>query len=233
MLTQHNGVTPVTGAPVLSQHHLQAGSRTSCRETSSSNATRIRPHTVTAETSRLFATELVNNGLPIHIGAALLAHLNLETTRGYVAVFGEDVIRHYQGHLQRRRAARPAEEYPEVTDAEWQEFQAHFDKRKVELGSCGRPYATSCIHEHACLRCPLLNVDPKMLHRLDELEVDLIARRHRADEKGWQGEIEGIELTLSSLRGKRDGVNRRISRSQDSGIPSLGALNASSTSQSR
>jgi len=45
---------------------------------------------------RLFATDLVNNGLPIHIGAALLGHLNLQTTRGYVAVFNEDVVRHYQ-----------------------------------------------------------------------------------------------------------------------------------------
>lgn len=35
----------------------------------------------------------MNNGLPIHIGAALLGHLNLQTTRGYVAVFNEDVVR--------------------------------------------------------------------------------------------------------------------------------------------
>lgn len=187
----------------------------------------FRPH----DFRRLFATELVNNGLPIHIGAALLGHLNLETTRGYVAVFGEDVIKHYQVHLQRRRAARPAEEYPVVTEREWAEFQAHFDKRKVELGNCGRPYATPCIHEHACVRCPLLNVDPKMLRRLDELEADLIARRQRADEEGWQGEIEGIELTLGFLRDKRDGVTRRVNRSHDLGIPSLGALNSSSGSQ--
>jgi hypothetical protein len=33
---------------------------------------------------RLFATELVNSGLPIHIGATLLGHLNIQTTRGYV-----------------------------------------------------------------------------------------------------------------------------------------------------
>jgi site-specific recombinase XerD len=33
---------------------------------------------------RLLATELVNNGLPIHIGAALLGHLDVQTTRGYV-----------------------------------------------------------------------------------------------------------------------------------------------------
>ncbi len=45
---------------------------------------------------RLLATELVNNGLPIHIGAALLGHLDVQTTRGYVAVFPEDVITHYQ-----------------------------------------------------------------------------------------------------------------------------------------
>jgi integrase len=55
---------------------------------------------------RLFATELVNSGLPIHIGAALLGHLSLETTRGYVAVFDDEVVRHYQAFLHRRRAQR-------------------------------------------------------------------------------------------------------------------------------
>ncbi|MFJ9530822.1 tyrosine-type recombinase/integrase [Streptomyces cyaneofuscatus] len=43
---------------------------------------------------RIFITELVNSGLPIHIGAALLGHLNVQTTRGYVAVCDEDVIHH-------------------------------------------------------------------------------------------------------------------------------------------
>ena len=78
--------------------------------------------------------------MPIHIGAALLGHLDLETTRGYVAVFNEDVTRHYQAHLQRRRRMRPPDEYLPVTDDEWTEFEAHFDKRKVELGAtCGQP----------------------------------------------------------------------------------------------
>jgi integrase len=34
---------------------------------------------------RLFATEIVNGGLPIHIGAVLLGHVNVQTTHGYVA----------------------------------------------------------------------------------------------------------------------------------------------------
>jgi hypothetical protein len=45
---------------------------------------------------RLFATNLVNNGLPID-------------TRGYVAVFDEDVVRHYQVFLTGAGSgARPA-----------------------------------------------------------------------------------------------------------------------------
>jgi site-specific recombinase XerD len=100
---------------------------------------------------RLFATDLVNSGLPIHIGAKLLGHLDLQTTQGYVAVFEEDLVRHYQDFLARRRAQRPADEYPTPTQVEWAEFEEHFDRRKVELGSCGRPYGTPCQHEHACL----------------------------------------------------------------------------------
>jgi len=161
---------------------------------------------------RLFATEVVNNGLPIHIGAALLGHLNIETTRGYVAVFNEDLVRHYQAFLDRRRAQRPSDEYRAATDAEWTEFEQHFDQRKVELGNCGRPYGTPCHHEHACVRCPMLHVDPKMLSRLNDLETDLLTRLERAHTEGWLGEIEGINLTLSFLRDKRTRAQRLTTR---------------------
>lgn len=57
------------------------------------------------------------------------------------------------------------------------------------------------------------------MHRLDDIEADLIARRQRADDEGWQGEIEGIELTLDFLRDKRDNVIGRLRRSHDLGIP--------------
>ncbi|MEU9547205.1 tyrosine-type recombinase/integrase [Streptomyces mirabilis] len=157
---------------------------------------------------RLFATELVNNGLPIHIGAALLGHLDIRTTRGYVAVFNEDVISNYQQFLARRRAERPTEEYRAPTSEEWSDFQDHFDKRRIELGSCGRPYGTPCAHEHACIRCPMLSVNPKMLPRLDEIEEDLLDRRKRAVAEGWQGEIEGVDMTLTFLRSKREQTRR-------------------------
>ena len=54
----------------------------------------------------------------------------------------------------------------------------------------------------------MLSVNPKMLPRLDELEADLIARHKRATDDGWHGEIEGIDLTLTFLRSKRDQAQR-------------------------
>lgn len=43
---------------------------------------RFTPH----DFRRLLSTDLVGSGLPLHIVATLLGHLNLETTRGYTAV---------------------------------------------------------------------------------------------------------------------------------------------------
>jgi hypothetical protein len=47
-----------------------------------------------------------------------------------------------------------------------------------------------------------------MLPRLGEIETDLHARRSRAEAEGWLGEIEGIDLTLEFLRGKRSQAER-------------------------
>jgi len=188
---------------VIGQHQAVDTLRQRCQDLAVTHPefghTRFTPH----DFRRLFATEVVNNGLPIHIGAALLGHLNLETTRGYVAVFEEDLIRHYQAFLERRRQLRPAEEYRPTTEQEWTEFEQHFDKRKVELGNCGRPYGTGCQHEHSCLRCPMLHVSADALPRLDIIEADLKQRRERAEQENWLGEVEGIDLTLSHLQRQR------------------------------
>lgn len=160
---------------------------------------------------RLLATDLVNNGLPIHIGAALLGHLNLQTTRGYVAVFNEDVIRHYQAFLDRRRQARPADEYRPVTEPEWLGFEQHFDQRKVELGGCARPYGTPCQHEHACVRCSLLRPDPAQRARLVEIRDTLVARIAEAEREGWLGEVEGLKVSLAAAEQKLGQLDQRHS----------------------
>jgi hypothetical protein len=68
----------------------------------------------------------------------------------------------------------------------------------------------------------MMNINPKMLPRLDEIEDDLLARQARAEAEGWLGEIEGIDLTLSFLRQKRE-ETRRLARIApvDLGIPAI------------
>ncbi len=73
--------------------------------------------------SRLFTTEMVSSGLPLHIAATLLGHLNLDTTRGYTAVFPEDVIAAHQHFIERRRTLRPLRELQTASGEEWQEFE--------------------------------------------------------------------------------------------------------------
>lgn len=77
-----------------------------------------------------------------------------------LAVFQEELIKSYRPFLDTRRADRPAAEYREPTEQEWDEFQKHFELRKAEVGICGRPYGTPCAYEHACIRCPMFRVTP-------------------------------------------------------------------------
>ena len=54
----------------------------------------------------------------------------------------------------------------------------------------------------------MLTINPKMLPRLDEIEADLLARRARAEQETWLGEVEGIDLTLTFLKQKRAETKR-------------------------
>jgi Phage integrase family len=116
----------------------------------------FRPH----DFRRMFATEAVTGGLPVHIAAKVLGHVSLQTTQHYLAVFPDEMIRSYRAYLDKRRSIRPEAEYREPTQEEWAEFRQHFHERKLELGTCGRPYGTPCQHEHACVRCPMLRMAP-------------------------------------------------------------------------
>ncbi|WP_246144840.1 site-specific integrase, partial [Actinacidiphila oryziradicis] len=131
LFQRHTGAVPRVISPATGLVMLRRRCAELAEQHPSFRATSFTPH----DFRRLVATDLVNNGLPIHIGAALLGHLNLQTTRRYVAVFNEDVVRHYQEFLDRRRQARSADEYKPVTNSEWSEFEEHFDRRKVELAS--------------------------------------------------------------------------------------------------
>jgi Phage integrase family len=90
---------------------------------------------------RMFLPDAIMNGLPPHIAQIIAGHRDINVTLGYKAVYPHEAIQAHLAFLARRRALRPTEEYRTPTDAEWDEFLGHFERRKVATGTCGRAFA--------------------------------------------------------------------------------------------
>jgi len=171
---------------------------------------------------RLFITDAIAHGMPPHIAQLVAGHRDINTTMGYKAVYPEEVINGHRAFIARRRALRPSEEYRTPTDAEWAEFVGHFERRKVAIGDCGRSYDTACIHEHSCLRCPLLRPDPAARTRLEEIRDNLIARIAEAQSHRWYGEAEGLKVSLAGANAKlaqMDQIRASRTKTAQLGIP--------------
>ncbi|MFC7645923.1 site-specific integrase [Streptosporangium lutulentum] len=172
---------------------------------------------------RIFTTEAILNGMPPHIVQLILGHKSIDTTMGYHTVYPQEVINGHRAFIARRRAMRPSEEYRTPTDQEWEEFLGHFERRKMALGDCGRAYGTSCQHEHSCIRCPLLRVDPAERPRMEEIRDNMIARIAEAEHQGWLGEVERLQVSRAAAEGKLAQLDERARRATtiNLGMPSF------------
>ena len=159
---------------------------------------RFTPH----DFRRLFLTDAVMHGMPPHIAQLVAGHRDINTTMGYKAAYPEEVINGHRAFLARRRSLRPGEEYRTPTDEEWAEFLGHFERRRVALGDCGRSYATPCIHEHSCLRCPLLRPSHEQRARIAGIRDNLLDRIAEAEREGWAGEAEGLKVSIAAAEQK-------------------------------
>jgi hypothetical protein len=193
---------------------------------------RFTPHNF----RRMSITDAVLHGMPPHIAQLVAGHRDINTTMGYKAVYPEEVINGHRAFIARRRALRPSQEYRVPTEQEWQEFLGHFERRKVALGTCGRSYATPCIHEHSCLRCPLLRPDPASRSRLEEIRDNLLARIEEARREGWLGEVDGLQVSLAGARQKLaqiDELTSRRSSVTNLGMPTFTHIAGRATSQTK
>lgn len=178
---------------------------------------------------RIFVTDAILNGMPPHIAQLICGHHDINTTLGYKAIYPEEVINSHRAFIARRRSLRPSEEYRTPTDEEWEEFLGHFERRKVALGDCGRAYATPCIHEHSCLRCPLLRPDPAQRPRLIDIRHNLGERITEAQHNRWVGEVDGLKVSLAATNTKLaqlDGLAARRQASLQAGAPSFSEVAA-------
>jgi Phage integrase family len=190
---------------------------------------RFAPH----DFRRMLITDAIMHGMPPHIAQLVAGHRDISTTMGYKAVYPEEVISGHRAFIARRRALRPSTEYRTPTDAEWEEFLGHFERRKLALGDCGRAYGTSCIHEHSCIRCPMLRVDPAQRHRLRDIRASLIARIAEAEREGWTGEAEGLKISLAAADARLAEADARRDTATDLGMPAFPDILAGSAAPDR
>jgi Phage integrase family len=173
---------------------------------------------------RIFVTDAIMSGLPPHIAQVICGHKNIDTTIGYKAAYPAETIEAHRAFIARRRATRPSDEYRTPTDEEWDAFLAHFEKRKVSVGTCARAFGTPCIHEHACVRCSLLRPDPAQRQRLEQIRDNLHDRIAEAEREGWPGEVEGLKISLAGTGDKLsqlDATLRRQATTVQLGTPAI------------
>lgn len=171
-------------------------------------AIRFTPH----DFRRIFITDIVNAGFPIHLAARLVGHNNIEVTSGYTAVYQKDLFEAYDAFITKRRQLRPSSEYRQPTQEEWSNFEEHFGKRKIALGDCHRPYGSDCVHEHACVRCDFLQVDPGQVSRLDDIRQSLEHQVVEAEQNQWLGDVDQLRLTIEHADRKLEQVREIMTR---------------------
>lgn len=91
----------------------------------------------------------------------------------------------------------------------------------MSIGTCAGTFGPPCVHEHACVRCSLLRVDPAQRARLTDIRDNLIARIDEAEREGRLGEVEGLQAGLAGAEEKLRQLDRGHGQrtAVDLGIP--------------
>ena len=103
MLTS-SAVMSITNDLALSPHDRRSASQPPRRESATSNATRTRPHTVSAETRHSYVTHLVEFDYPEKFVSTQVGHTYAATTAIYTGVSDE-----YRKRLLQRALSRHPE----------------------------------------------------------------------------------------------------------------------------
>ncbi|WP_460060701.1 integrase [Streptomyces sp. YKOK-I1] len=172
------------------------------------------------------------NGLPPHIAQILAGHDGISTIMRDQAIYPLEAIEAHRAFIARNRATRPSEEYRNPTNGEWDKFLGHFERRKLSIRTCGRVFGTPSIHEHVCIRCPMLPPDPAQRPRLIEIRDNLTDRIAEGERAGWLSGIEDLKASLGAADAKLaqlDAQSARVQRAIDPGMPGFRDIAARST----
>ena len=156
----------------------------------------LRPH----DCRRMFASELLNNNVPIHVIQALLGHAGPDTVMVYAKLYPATLIEEY------RKAVRATysdfhgpDSLRAPTMQEWHEFSAACNLRDMGTHLCALPTGDHCSRGLVCLGCshaqPKRSAAPifrRMLtsheHALERARASAASRPVRSPRASWRSQ---------------------------------------------
>jgi integrase len=152
---------------------------------------------------RVFASEHLNNNVPVHVIQALLGHASPETVMIYAKLYPSKLIEEYRKTVRGLYNAHYGEEgLKNPTKAEWTAFAASCNLRDMGTHLCALPTGEHCPRGLVCLGCthaqPKKNAVPVFRRMLASHQRSLDAALGHNEPAG---QIAARELELVRIKG--------------------------------
>jgi integrase len=152
---------------------------------------------------RVFASEHLNNNMPVHVIQALLGHASPETVMIYAKLYPSQLIEEYRKTVRSLYNAYYGEEgLKNPTAEEWAAFAASCNLRDMGTHLCALPTGEHCPKGLICLGCahaqPKKSAVPIFRRMLASHERSLVAARGHSEPAG---QIAAREMEVVRIKG--------------------------------
>ena len=151
---------------------------------------------------RVFASEHLNNNLPVHVIQALLGHATLDTVMVYAKLYPSQLVEAYRTAVRGAyRAFHGEESLRNPTAEEWAAFEASCSLRDMGTHLCALPTGDYCPKGLVCLGCahaqPKKSAAPVFRQMLASHERAFGAAQQHGEPAG---QIAARELEIGRIR---------------------------------
>jgi integrase len=177
---------------------LRAVSRGAGARRSDGAVLMLRPH----DCRRVFASEHLNNNMPVHVIQALLGHATMDTVMVYAKLYPQQLIDEYRKTVRGLyNAVHGAESFRNPTAAEWAAFESSCSMRDMGTHLCALPTGEHCPKGLVCLGCvhaqPKKSAAPIFRRMLASHQRELVAAKERREPAG---QVAARELEVVRIR---------------------------------
>ena len=158
----------------------------------------LHPH----DCRRMFATEHLNNNVPVHVIQALLGHATIDTVMVYAKLYPTRLVEEYRKAVRGvYNAIHGQESLRNPSAEEWAAFEASCSLRDMGTHLCALPTGEHCPRGLVCLGCihaqPKKSAAPVFRRMLASHERELAAARQRGEPAG---QVAARELEVERIR---------------------------------